>query len=121
MVVEPKVASIQEEHFADLGLKDDALIDEPDAKPLRCTRHQLAILEEDFCGRESVGFQDELALEILNLIEWTAVAVMTLFEVVKPWLVFRRLVLRHRQLLQHTLRNDAAFGPFRVHPWARFV
>src|SRR6266536_2584149 len=84
MVVEPEVGGVQEEHFPDLGLKDHTLVDEPNTELLRRARNQVAILEEDFCGRKTVGLQDELALEIVNLIEWTAVAVLTLFEVSNP-------------------------------------
>jgi hypothetical protein len=79
MVVEPKIGCVQEDHFPDLGLKDHTLVDEADTELLRRPGHQLAIVEEDFCGRETVGLQDKLALEIMNLIEWTAVAVLTLF------------------------------------------
>ena len=51
------------------------------AEFLRRLCHELAIVKKDFCGRKAVGLQDKLALEILNLIERMAVAVLTLFAV----------------------------------------
>jgi hypothetical protein len=84
MVVEPEVRGIQEHHFPDPGLEQQALVVVVDAKLLRRLRHQLAILEEDFCSRETVGLQDQLALEILDLVERMAVAVLTLLEAGNP-------------------------------------
>jgi len=81
MVVELEIGGVQEEHFTDLGFKDHILIDEVDPEILSGPRHQLAILEEGFCGRKTVGLQDKLALMLLNLIEWTAVAVFPLLEI----------------------------------------
>src|SRR6266702_1938801 len=84
MIVELEIGGVQENHFADLGLKNHALIDEVDAEFLSGPRHQPAVFEEGFCGRKTVGLQDKLALEILNLIEWTAVAVFPLLEISWP-------------------------------------
>src|ERR1700722_3983426 len=84
MVIELEIGGVQEEHFTDLRFKDHILIDEVDPEILCGPRHQLAIFEERFCGRKAVGFQDKLALEILNLIEWTAVAVFPLLEIGLP-------------------------------------
>src|SRR6266851_6682188 len=84
MVVEPEIGGVQEEHFANLGLKDHTLIDEIDTEFLCGPRHQLAILEAGVCGRKAIGLQDKFALEILNLVEWTVVAVFPLLEVSWP-------------------------------------
>src|SRR5258706_16149347 len=84
MVVELEIGGVQEDHFADLGLKHHTLIDEVDTEFLGGPRHELAILEEGFGGRETVGLQDKLALQILNLIEWTAVAGFLLLEIAWP-------------------------------------
>jgi len=84
VVVEPEVGGVQEHHFPDPGLEDHALVDVVDAELLRGLRHQFAILEEDFCRRETVGLQDQLALEILDLVERMAVAVLTLLEISNP-------------------------------------
>src|SRR5271154_3593615 len=81
MIVEPEVGGIQEHHFADRGLQDHALVDKSYAKLLRRRRDQLSIVKKDFCGREAVGLQDKLALQILNLIERMAVTILALFEV----------------------------------------
>jgi hypothetical protein len=64
MIVELEIGGVQENHFADLGLKNHALIDEVDAEFLSGPRHQPAVFEEGFCSREMVGLQDKLALEI---------------------------------------------------------
>ena len=112
MVVESKVAGIEAQHFPDLGLKGHTLVDEADAKFLRCTRYQFAILEEDFCGRETVWPQDELALKILNVIEWTSVAVLTLFEVAKPRLMGRAAKRTPFECIALVLQGGGALGSY---------
>jgi hypothetical protein len=79
MIVEPKVGGIQEHHFPDRGLKGNALVGVSYAKLLRRLCHQLSVVKKDFRGSEAIGLEDKLALEILDLIEWMTVAVLTLF------------------------------------------
>ena len=81
MIVEPKVGGIQKHHFPDRGLKDNAFVGKSHAKLLRGLCHQLSVVKKDFRCRKAVGLEDKLALEILDLIEWMTVAVLTLFAV----------------------------------------
>src|SRR5215813_12866753 len=89
VVVEAKIEGIPKHHFADLGFEHYTVVPEHDTELFRRSSHQLPILEKHFCRGEGVGFQNKLTLEIVNLIEWTAVTVFTLFEVRNPsWLRF---------------------------------
>src|SRR5262249_10578835 len=81
IVVEPEVGGIQEHDFPDCGLEDYAFIRKSNAKFVRRLCHELSIVKKDFRGRKRVWLEDQLTLEILNLIEWMAVTVMSLFAV----------------------------------------
>jgi hypothetical protein len=83
IVVEPEIRGVQEEHFPDLGLQHHALRREPDTKLLGRPTHELAILLENLGGGEAVGLEDQLALEVLNVVERMSVT------------VFPRLEIRH--------------------------
>src|SRR5262245_46841208 len=79
VVVEPKIGGIPKHHFPDLGFKHHTIVLEPDTKLFRRSGHQLPIVKKYLCGGEGVGFQNKLALEIVNLVEWATVTVSTLF------------------------------------------
>ena len=69
VIVESKVGCIQEHHLPDCGLEDDSFVGKSHTKFLRRLCHQLSVIKKDLCGREGIGLEDKLALEILNVVE----------------------------------------------------
>ena len=93
MLVELEIMCIQEENLADLGPQVlEPLVGEINVGALRRALHQLGKLIEAVHGRESVTVQDDLAFEILQLVEWMAVAVSA-FPDLRDAPGWRRLVL----------------------------
>jgi hypothetical protein len=84
MVVKQEICSVREQHLPDRRFKDHTIIDEVDTELLRRLIYHSAVLEEDPCRRKSVRLKDKFAFEILDLIKWTAIAILTLFEVRDP-------------------------------------
>ena len=85
VVVEPEVRRVHEEDFADLERRVDELVRrEPDVvlggRPL----HDLREVEEALARHEVVGSQDELALEVLDLVERKAVRVLARLRAAAP-------------------------------------
>jgi hypothetical protein len=81
VIVESKISRIPEEHFPDLRLRGQPLVDKTNTELLCSLRDQLAIVEEGLCRRETVGLQDELALEILDIIQRMPVAILAPLEI----------------------------------------
>jgi hypothetical protein len=75
VVVEPEVRRVQEHHLAELRLQHNPLCQHPDAELRGRPRDEVAVFEKHLRGREAIRLEDQLAFEILDFIEGTAVAV----------------------------------------------
>ena len=80
--VELEVGGIEEEHFPDL----ERLVDEPlgvkvNAVLLGRPSQDLAEVEQALAGREMVRLQNELAFEVLDLVEGKAITVLARFQI----------------------------------------
>ena len=108
MIVEPKVGGIQKHHFPRIaGLRTMPLLANPTPNSFAVFPTSFPVVKKDFRGSEAVGLENKLALEILDLIEWMTVAVLTLFAVGQGGRL--RSALRHMLLppLQLSLHRAA--------------